>query len=204
MYYAGYKDTRFHEFIEDSVNSQSRLAGRCARGVARMLHYRKQATQAGGTLLTGSIICGAIKDGWQGHRPGRGKGGPALSRSPPMCVIDATGDGDVAAFAGADYEVGNQRMQCTQNYSQWDVNPGLTAWKDSTTNRDHDILWSHQLSEWQRGYQLSHQQAHYYDFAPLMTVRESRRITGDYTITLQRRGSRSSTCRHDLPGEIGF
>lgn len=183
-YYAGYKGTDFFEFIEDGVKKQGRLAGRCTRSVARMLHYRKQATQAGGTLLTNAIICGVIKDqqkvtGLVVERAGQ------LSVIRGEIVIDATGDGDVAAFAGADYEVGNQRMLCTQNYSQWDVNPGSTAWKNSSTSRDYDILWSHQLSEWQRGYQLSHQQAHYYDFTPFLTVRECRRITGDYTITLR-------------------
>jgi len=183
-YYGGYRGTRFFKFIEDEVKEQIRLTGRCTRGVARMLHYRKQVTQAGGTLLTNSIVCGAIKDrqkvtGLVVERAGR------LFTITGDVVIDATGDGDVAAFAGADYEVGNQRMRCTQNYSQWDVNPGVKDWKDASANRDYDILWSHKLSEWQRGYQLSHQQSHYYDFSPMLTVRECRRITGDYTITLR-------------------
>lgn len=183
-YYGAYKDTGFFEFIEDGVKKQSRLTGRCTRSVARMLHYRKQATQTGGTLLTNVIICGVVKDGKKVTGLIVEKAGGLFTITGDV-VIDATGDGDVAAFAGADYEVGNRRMLCTQNYSQWDVNPGLTAWKDSSTNRDYDILWSHQLSEWQRGYQLSHQHAHHYDFTPFLTVRESRRIAGDYTITLR-------------------
>ena len=183
-YYAGYKDTRFFEFIEDGVKKQSRLAGRCTRGVARMLHYRKQVTPPHGLLQTNSIICGVFKD--RGNVTGLVvEGAGRLFKVMGDVFIDATGDGDVAALAGADYEVGNQRMMCTQNYSQWDVNPGLSSWKDSSTNRDYDIIWSHQLSEWQRGYQLSHRQAHYYDFTPFLTVRESRRITGDYKITLK-------------------
>ena len=183
-YYWGYKETRFYKTINDDVSAQGRLAGRCSKAVARMLHYRKQATQAGGTLLTGATTCGVVKDGQKVkgllvERAGR------LFAIEANVVIDATGDGDVAAFAGADYEVGNHRMQCTQNYSQWDVNPGDKSWEGSSTNRDHDILWSHFLSEWQRGYQLTHQQAHHYDFTPFLTVRECRRITGNYTISLR-------------------
>ena len=183
-YYWGYKETRFFKTINDDVSAQGRLAGRCTKAVARMLHYRKQATQAGGTLLTGAITCGVVKDGQKVkgllvERAGR------LFAIEADVVIDATGDGDVAAFAGADYEVGNHRMQCTQNYSQWDVNAGVKSWEGSSTNRDHDILWSHLLSEWQRGYQLTHQQAHYYDFTPFLTVRECRRVVGDYTISLR-------------------
>ncbi len=183
-FYGAYKDTRFFEMIEDGVNGQSRLAGRCARGVARMLYYRKQATEADGTLLTGVIICDVVREGEKVTGVVVEQGGK-LSAIMGQVVIDATGDGDVAAFAGADFAVGNERMQCTQNYSQWDVNPGVAAWKDSSTNRDYDILWSHIMSEWQRGYQLSHHQSHYYDFTPFLTVRECRRITGDYTITLR-------------------
>ena len=183
-YYWGYKETRFFKTINDDVSAQGRLAGRCTKAVARMLHYRKQATQAGGTLLTGAITCGVVKDGQKVkgllvERAGR------LFAIEADVVIDATGDGDVAAFAGADYEVGNHRMQCTQNYSQWDVNPGGKSWEGTSTNRDHDILWSHFLSEWQRGYQLTHEQAHYYDFTPFLTVRECRRVVGDYTISLR-------------------
>jgi hypothetical protein len=183
-YYGAYKETRFFEMIEDGVNGQSRLAGRCARGVARMLYYRKQAAEAGGILLTGAILCGVVEDRGSVQGVVVERGGRLFSVTGQV-VIDATGDGDVAAFAGAEFAVGNERMQCTQNYSQWDVNPGVASWKDSTTNRDYDILWSHKMSEWQRGYQLSHYQAHYYDFAPFLTVRESRRIAGDYTITLR-------------------
>jgi hypothetical protein len=183
-YYWGYKDTELFRTIEDDFKQQSRLAGRCTKGVARMLHYRKRATEAGAKLLTDSIICGAIIDERRVIGLLVEQDGELLTLMGHV-VIDATGDGDVAAFAGADFDVGNRRMQCTQNYSQWDRNPGLTAWQNSDTNRDYDILWSHEMSEWQRGYQLSHQHAHYYDFSPMLTVRESRRVIGDYTITLQ-------------------
>lgn len=183
-YYAGYKETTFFQTMKSKTTKQSRTAGRCRRGVARMLCYRREASKTPGIVQTNSIICGVTQKGKTVtglvvEREGR------LSIITGRIVIDATGDGDVAVFAGADYEVGNRRMRCTQNYSQWDVNPGLTAWQDSTTNRDYDILWSHQPSEWQRGYRLSHYQAHYYDFSPFLTVRESRRIRGDYALTLQ-------------------
>ena len=94
-------------------------------------------------------------------------------------TIDATGDGDIACFAGAEYSMGNSRTGDTQNYSQWDI-AGVNM--PSPTNRDYDMIDNTKISELQRGLFLSHYEAHFYDFHPMLTVRESRRIEGMYVL----------------------
>ncbi len=183
-YYWGYKDTALFDRMERAVEEQGKALGAATSRIAMMFYLRKQTTRGGGRLLTDSIACGVTKDrnrvtGLLVERDG------ALTILKGKVIVDATGDGDVAVFAGAAWDSGNRRMRATQNYSQWDINPGGKAWADSSTNRDYDILMSHYLSELQRGYQLTHGQSHHYDFMPMLTVRESRRITGEYTITLK-------------------
>jgi ribulose 1,5-bisphosphate synthetase/thiazole synthase len=182
-YYWGYRRSGVFRLIDEGVKDLGTRLGGSSRA-AMMLYFRKAATHNGGMLLTNAIISGATREGNRvtGLVVER-NGELALVRG--KLVIDATGDADVAAFAGAAWEFGDQRMQATQNYSQWDVNPGLRTWQDSSTNRDYDILANHTLSELQRGYELTHHESHYYDFMPMLTVREYRRISGEYTITLK-------------------
>jgi flavin-dependent dehydrogenase len=83
---------------------------------------RKQVTEHGGQLLTNSIVCGVTMDGNRMtgivvEREG------SLSILTGDVVIDATGDGDVAAFAGAPFGYGIERMNATQNCSQSDIQP---------------------------------------------------------------------------------
>ncbi len=183
-YYWGYKDTALFDRIERAVKEQGKVLGAAASRVAMMFYLRKQVTQDSGKLLTNSIVCGVTKDrdrvtGLIVERDG------TLTILKGKVIVDATGDGDVAVFAGAGWESGDRRMKATQNYSQWDINPGGKAWADSSTNRDYDILMNQYQSELQRGYRLTHGQSHHYDFMPMLTVRESRRIIGEYTITLK-------------------
>ena len=181
-WYAAHRDTSLWQIFHDGVRKERDAFG---SGLTNMMSYfRKQVTEHGGQLLTNSIVCGVTMDGNRMtgivvEREG------ALSILTGDVVIDATGDGDVAAFAGASFGYGIERMKTTQNYSQWDILPPGASWRDAGGSRDYDILMSHYLSEFQRGYQLTHVQSHYYDFRPMLTVRESRRIVGDYTINMR-------------------
>ena len=183
-YYWGYRDTAVFDRIEEGLKQQATSLGAASSRVLMMSYFRKQATRNSGRLYTNCIVCGVTRD--QNRVTGliAEKNG-SLSILRGKMFVDATGDGDVAALAGAEWQFGDRRMNATQNYSQWDANPGLGAWKDSSTNRDYDILMNQYLPELQRGYELTHQESHYYDFMPMLTVRESRRIQGDYTITLR-------------------
>lgn len=107
-------------------------------------------------------------------------------------TIDATGDGDVAYFAGENYSVGDSRMGITQNYSHWDI-PFKPKIKDY--NRDYDIINNCEILETQRGLYLSHYESHFYDFYPMLAIRESRRINAVYNLST--RDIISDTCYED-------
>src|SRR5690606_40209490 len=130
---------------------------------------------------SGSIVCGSIVE------DGRVKGilicrNGKLEKVFGDIVVDSTGDGDIACFAGAGYRHGNDRNGMTQNYSQWNLAGGGKSPTPITS--DYDIIDNTKISELQRGLFLSHYEAHFYDFHPYLTVRESRRIIGDYELNL--------------------
>jgi hypothetical protein len=152
-----------------------------------MFYFRKQVTEHGGQLLTNSIVCGVTMDGNK-------MTGIVVEREGAHCRSSLATSSSMRRATGTwqhspghPFGYGIERMNATQNYSQWDIQPhGVgPSFPDFTGQRDYDILMSHYLSEFQRGYQLTHLQSHYYDFRPMLTVRESRRIVGDYVIDMR-------------------
>lgn len=183
-YYWGYDEAASFIQTQHEISVLQNKLGKRSSIPAYMIYLRKNAVQKNGTLLTNSIVCDTIMDvnsitGLLVFQEGD------LHIIKSSLTVDATGDGDVAVFAGASFDYGDQQMNCTQNFSQWDFKTGLSPWADSTDSRDYDIIQSNLLSEVQRGYQLAHDQAKNYDFSSMLTVRESRRIHGEYTITLK-------------------
>src|SRR5690606_30273486 len=137
--------------------------------------------QGGGQFFGGAIHCGALVDNNQVKGRLVCRGG-ILEAIYADVSIDATGDGDLAAFAGADFDHGDARSGKTQNYSQWDIRGAGTL--PSATNRDYDIIDNTRIAEVQRGLFISHYEAHCYDFYPMLAVRESRRPKGEYELNL--------------------
>lgn len=177
-YYHGVRDNKF--FKKQSEDAE-RLAFELnmSKKTGRKLYHLNSVLDADGRFLTGAIMCGAavgnnVVKGILICRNGK------LEVIEASVTIDATGDGDIAAFAGAEYEIGNTRTGETQNYSQWDI-PGAVK-RSVPTNRDYDIIDNTRISELQRGLFISHYEAHFYDFHPFLTVRESRRITGIHVL----------------------
>ncbi|MFC1550990.1 FAD-dependent oxidoreductase [Candidatus Latescibacterota bacterium] len=182
-YYGCYKGLFYENYESETDAFGKRFVNNSKSIPVRMLYLRQEMTKKGGTFLSGTIICGAVTEN---NRVGGivvSRNG-MLSRIEGKIVIDATGDGDVAAYAGAKYISGGERVGETQNYSQWDVNPELLPWGDHDCNRDYDTIDNTRLSEMMRGLYLSHHKAHYYDFMPLLSVRESRQIVGKHVITI--------------------
>ncbi len=146
--------------------------------VSRRFFYLDTLLQKGVRVINGAIICGV---GMSGNRLTtiyaceNGK----MRKFEATLTVDATGDADIAYFAGEDYSIGDSRMGVTQNYSHWDV-----AYKprQKDYNRDYDIINSTEVLEYQRGLYLAHAEAHYYDFYPMQAVRESRRPEAMYEI----------------------
>lgn len=179
-YYHGVKDNGFFKSHIDEAASLSTETNMNLRS-GRILHHLKSLTELNGRVLGSSIICGAIVDSGQVQgvlvcRNGR------LETILAQKTIDGTGDGDVAYFAGAAYKFGDDRYGQTQNYSQWD----MTGFKNnpSSHSRDYDIIDNTKITDLQRGFFLTHYEAHFYDFNPMLTVRESRRIEGLYELNL--------------------
>lgn len=177
-YYHGVKDNGFFKaHIDEAAGLSSETNTNLRSG--RILHHLKSLTELNGRVLGSSIICGAVVEngevqGVLACRNGR------LETILAQKTIDGTGDGDVAYFAGAAYKFGDDRYGQTQNYSQWD----MTGFKNnpSSHSRDYDIIDNTKITDLQRGFFLSHYEAHFYDFNPMLTVRESRRIEGLYEL----------------------
>lgn len=177
-YYHGVRDNKFFKKQSDEAE---RLAfeTNTSKKTGRKLYHLTTLLNANGRFISGAIMCNALVE----NNTVKGiivcRGGK-LECLTAHVTIDASGDGDIAAFAGAEYKVGGARTGETQNYSQWDI-PGVGK-LPSTTNRDYDIIDNTKISELQRGLFISHYEAHFYDFHPMLTVRESRRIIGEHVL----------------------
>lgn len=100
--------------------------------------------------------------------------------------IDATGDADLAALAGVEYsQNGDYRDKVTQGYSVWGEEKVGTPFKDSLYKSDEDSISTEKYSEFLRGIYSAHLKQSDYGFSALLTVRESRRIKGKYSLNMK-------------------
>lgn len=179
-YYHGMRVNSYLDRLEDE-SDQLCSEINFSKKAGRQMYFLAQYNGLNAKFLPGAIICGGLGqnkkvEGIVICRNGK------LERIMGDLVIDATGDGDIAEFAGAETEHGNTRNGVTQNYSQWNMAGGGKS--PSNTNSDYDIIDNTKIAELQRGLFLSHYEAHFYDFHPYLTVRESRRVKGLYELTL--------------------
>jgi len=179
-YYLGARDHIFFK-KQDEESAKVAFGTRAVMTIGRKLYHLKGVLNTGGKFVSGAIMCDSLMNG-------RKMEGILLCTNGELEIIesditvDATGDGDIACFAGADYTQGNSRTGKTQNYSQWDY--PVSGKLPSQTTRDYDIIDNTKISELQRGLFLTHYEAHFYDFYPMPGVRESRQIEGLCTIDL--------------------
>lgn len=179
-YYHGYQKQVFFK-QQDAEANQLAAAANMTKKTGRMQYLRARTLDRNGAFLGRAILCGAITEG-------SAVKGVLICHDSALKVItgdvsiDATGDGDLADFAGAPFDIGDSRANKTQNYSQWDIRGAGPI--PSNTNRDYDLLNTTKIGELQRGLFLSHYEAHFYDFHPMLAVRESRRIKGVYELDL--------------------
>ncbi len=179
-YYHGYKQQKFFK-QQEAESDQLAAASNMNKKMGRMQYLRMRTLDRNGEFMGRAILCGALKEGDTLK-------GALVCHDAELKVlkgdiaIDATGDGDLADFAGAAFEIGDSRTGKTQNYSQWDIKgAGKTP---TDTNRDYDLLNTTKIGELQRGLFLSHYEAHFYDFHPMLALRELRRIKGVYELDL--------------------
>jgi len=179
-YYHGYQQQKYFK-QQDAEANQLATAANMNKKLGRMQYLRNQTLEHNGDFFGRAILCGA-------SRNGNTLTGALVCHDAELKLfsgdvhIDATGDGDLADFAGAAFDHGDTRAGKTQNYSQWDIRGAGKM--PSNTNRDYDIINNTKVGEVQRGLFLSHYEAHFYDFHPMLAVRESRRIKGVYELDL--------------------
>lgn len=177
-HYHGYQKQVFFK-QQDSEANQLAAASNMTKKMGRMQYLRFRTIDRSGDFLGQAILCGAVKEGdtLKGALVCHGSELKVLTGD---VNVDATGDGDLADFAGAAFDIGDSRANKTQNYSQWDIKGAGPM--PSNTNRDYDLLNTTRVAELQRGIFLSHYEAHFYDFHPMLAVRELRRIKGVYEL----------------------
>ncbi|MCD6508561.1 FAD-dependent oxidoreductase [Candidatus Poribacteria bacterium] len=146
---------------------------------AKVRTYLK--TLAVGVIMEGNTVRGVIVENISGRK--------AIMAE---VIVDATGDGDIAAMAGAEFRVGRETDGFTQPYSLPPVKleeKGLryvnfdAGWLDPSDIRDiSKALLEARSHLWKdEGYRESDR---YIEIATMLGVRESRWVIGDYVLTL--------------------
>lgn len=131
-----------------------------------------------------TIVCGAKKSGRRVESLYLCDFG-GLFRIEADIMVDATGDGIAAYLSGASYMLGDERDGNIQTFSTWGEN--LWKRKNFMENRFHgdwDMADMDSYEDLLRCMYLGQHDNSDLRYSPLMTVRESRRIRGDYVLTL--------------------
>ncbi len=132
-----------------------------------------------------TFVCGAeVGDGNVKRTILCGEGGLfALSAD---VVVDATGDGAAAYLAGADYEVGDPRDGSVQSCSEWgETIRAVGTFLNDPNKGDVDIADPESYADNVRVMLVGTREESDFDNTPMLTVRESRRIVGDYQLTME-------------------
>lgn len=96
--------------------------------------------------------------------------------------IDASGNGALAVLAGCSYDMGDEAVGATQNYSQWNRCAMPTMGNRSI---DQDTMDDTLPEEWTRTLENNLLTAREYDLYDSLTVRESRRVRGRGSISFR-------------------
>ena len=96
-------------------------------------------------------------------------------------IIDATGDADIASFAGVKTLYGDHELSLTQNYSQFHITSQTPY---DIPMADQDVMNLTERSEWTRCIRENLLRYAPFDIVEMLTVRESRRIEGRDIIRL--------------------
>lgn len=172
-----------HEFIVNQENKIKEVGTsyHMSGAVLRSFYHLNELKGYDYEIINGSIICGAKTSNNQLNGIAICNNG-ILTWVNASLTIDSTGDADIAYFAGEGFDLGNTRMNITQNYSLWDIPYYSSRFPLQRINKDYGIINNTYVSEMQRALYLSHYEANYYDFYPMLAVRESRRPHGVYTL----------------------
>lgn len=182
-YYLGQHTHPYIQTLEKDILQTANDYHMATNCICRCFHSMQALDAYSYDMINGAIICGVRTKGKKLEKVAICVDGE-LKWIRTALTIDATGDGDIAYFAGENFETGNTRMSTTQNYSQWDLPFKSKNAPSQTVNKDYDIIDNTKITELQRGLLLSHYESFFYDFYPMLTVRESRRPEGEYRLNL--------------------
>lgn len=183
--------------LQDELDRRDHeLGGRIAastRGFhpeARKVELERMAEEAGvelrlrtcavGVIMDGATVRGVVVDGPQGR-------GAILAD----VTIDCTGDADVAAMAGAQFDYGREGDGLTMAYS---LTPGVSHEQWQVWHANYDAGWVDPTDPWDyaRGFLDGRRYLWREDYAaadrmyfcaPVLGLRESRQVVGDYVLT---------------------
>ncbi len=195
MYYHGVQGGLQEEIDQATGELADALGGReQVRGFspeAKKVALERALRQAGARLRYGETvvdvtISGGRVAGLVCVKPGR------VTAVPAAAVVDASGDGDVAALAGAEFTLGREKDGLNHAYSQ---SCGLMIdGKVGFTNFDAGFVDATDVTDLTRARRLGVR--HYWRdegftpenrmlyLAPHLGLRQSRHVVGDYTLTL--------------------
>ena len=186
-YWHGYKGGLNRQLDEETSVISEMISGRAnpTSCIARQLLLQQKLAPVRERAFYESVLCGVIRDekriGGVLAIDSRG-----LYAVDAEIVIDATGDGDVAFLGGMPYALGDPRDGMTQSFSQWGTELWqISSFQESRYQGDFDVIYNDRYSEYLRGVRLACRQNSDYGFTDMITLRESRRVEGDYVLRLR-------------------
>ena len=154
-YYLGQNKHSYILALENEIRQTAKDYNISINCICRCIHSVRSLNRYDYNMINGAIICGAQTNGKQLEKVAICVDGE-LKWVQAKLTVDATGDGDIAYFAGENFEIGNTRMYTTQNYSQWDLPFKSKNAPMQTINKDYDIIDNTKITEMQRGLYMSH------------------------------------------------
>lgn len=183
--YGGYRGGAFERYRSTAEQQRSaELHTHGAGGVAYIEYLRNAAALHGAVVCGGTRLCGAKRTGNRVTELlfANESGFFAIA---PRITIDATGNADVAAFAGAEFDLGAPDDGMMQSYSMWGTESVVSGgWGCYRYNSDPDVVSPVPWSERLRAISLGHRDNSCHHIAPMATVREGRRIRGERALLL--------------------
>jgi len=181
-FYHGYKGGR-HEAQEAAASEISAKFNVLTCG-ARVLQQNAYLVPMEEHFYFNTVVCGASRDGRRVKNI-LNCDASGLFRIAADVIVDATGDGTAACIAGAAYMLGDSRDGNIQTYSYW----GESTWHstiflESRHHGDHDVIDIDSYEDFLRGVYLGQHDNSDIRFSPLLTLRESRRVIGDYVLNM--------------------
>jgi hypothetical protein len=183
-YYSGYQAGASQHAVDAARALDFSVVGYGPGGLCHAEYLRRKSAEGGVRLLTGTRVCGVrTTDGVLKQLLVANEDGLFVVKA--KVTIDTTGDADVAALAGVPYEIGDERDGMVQSYSMWgaEIYP-TTTFLAQRFLTDPGTFHPDVFSERLRAISLAHRDNSANHISPMLTPRESRRIKGEYRLTM--------------------